>query len=289
MKSHPSKKQIPLPSYYNKTTIVFLSLILVLHTGKAFSQEVVVSDHKGTKMTVTNNVVTTNDTAPSNPATADVWFDNTDTANVITKIYDGTSWQSVSSGGSDDMGNHTATENIKLTGHWLSNDGGAEGVFVDTDGDVGVGTSNPSEELEVDGTVDAKAFKSTVYTAERTTSFTTDPSNSWQWKDFPDLSITITLTEAATVIMNYSISMLIENDWLATRLNVGGNVRVKTIAGDFGTNPRQYSNISESWSETLSAGTHTIKVEYRTDDIRTMDPGSNFQQAFLQATVFGNQ
>jgi len=33
--------------------------------------------------------------------------------------------------------------------------------------------------------------------------------------------------------MNYSISMLIENDWLATRLNVGGNVRVKTIAGEF--------------------------------------------------------
>jgi len=97
----------------------------------------------------------------------------------LPKIYDGTSWQSLSSGGSDDMGNHTATENIKLSGHWLSNDGGAEGVFVDTDGDVGVGTSNPSEELEVDGTVDSKAFKSTVYTAERTTSFTTDPSNSW--------------------------------------------------------------------------------------------------------------
>ena len=83
-----------------------------------------VSDHKGTKITVTNNVVTINDKAPSNSATAYVYFDNTDTANVIAKIYDSTSWQSVSSRGSDDMGNHTATENMKFSGNWLSNDRG---------------------------------------------------------------------------------------------------------------------------------------------------------------------
>ncbi|MEC8610268.1 MAG: hypothetical protein VXY06_00795 [Bacteroidota bacterium] len=62
-------------------------------------------------------MVTTNDKAPSNSATAYVYFDNTDTANVIAKIYDGTSWQRVSSRGSGDMGNHTATENIKFSGN----------------------------------------------------------------------------------------------------------------------------------------------------------------------------
>ena len=91
-------------------------------------------------MTVTNNVVTTNDTALSNPATADVWFDNTDTANVITKIYDGNSWVTVTASGGgnsgDDLGNHTATENPKLSGNWLSNDGGSEGIYIENDGDV---------------------------------------------------------------------------------------------------------------------------------------------------------
>jgi len=54
-------------------------------------------------------------------------------------------------GGGDDLGDHTATENIKLNGEWLSNDGGDEGVFVATDGDVGIGTSSPGKKLDVRG------------------------------------------------------------------------------------------------------------------------------------------
>lgn len=42
------------------------------------------------------------------------------------------------SGGSsgDNLGNHTATQNIKLNGKWLSNDGGSEGLKVDNSGNV---------------------------------------------------------------------------------------------------------------------------------------------------------
>ena len=43
----------------------------------------------------------------------------------------------------DNLGNHTATQNIRLGGYYLSNDGGNEGVFVDTGGDVGIGTNAP--------------------------------------------------------------------------------------------------------------------------------------------------
>lgn len=43
----------------------------------------------------------------------------------------------------DDLGDHTATANIRLNGRYLSNDGGNEGVYVDTGGDVGIGTSSP--------------------------------------------------------------------------------------------------------------------------------------------------
>jgi len=55
----------------------------------------------------------------------------------------------------DNLGDHTATENIKLSGKWLSNDGGDEGIFVTTDGNVGIGTTSTSEKLEVNGKVRA--------------------------------------------------------------------------------------------------------------------------------------
>ena len=39
----------------------------------------------------------------------------------------------------DNLGNHLATQNIEMNNHWLSNDGGNEGVYVDAAGRVGVG------------------------------------------------------------------------------------------------------------------------------------------------------
>ncbi len=46
-------------------------------------------------------------------------------------------------GSGDDLGSHVATQNISLNGNWLSGDGGDEGVYVDTDGRIGVGTKSP--------------------------------------------------------------------------------------------------------------------------------------------------
>ena len=51
----------------------------------------------------------------------------------------------------DNLGNHTATQNIKLNEHWLSGDGGNEGVYVKSNGKVGVGTSSPNAALHVTG------------------------------------------------------------------------------------------------------------------------------------------
>lgn len=42
--------------------------------------------------------------------------------------------------------------NIKLNGHWLSNNGNSNGVFVTSAGDVGVGTDSPSATLHMLGT-----------------------------------------------------------------------------------------------------------------------------------------
>lgn len=60
------------------------------------------------------------------------------------------SWTSIPSS-ADNLGNHTATQNVKLSGNWLSNDGGNEGVFVSTDGKVGIGTSAPNGLLQFTG------------------------------------------------------------------------------------------------------------------------------------------
>jgi hypothetical protein len=54
-------------------------------------------------------------------------------------------------GGSDNLGNHTATQNIKLNGKFLSNDGGSEGVFVAVDGKTGVNTTSPEFSLHNKG------------------------------------------------------------------------------------------------------------------------------------------
>ncbi|MCP4089655.1 MAG: hypothetical protein GY746_07660, partial [Gammaproteobacteria bacterium] len=51
----------------------------------------------------------------------------------------------------DDLGNHTATSNLKMSGKWLSHGGDNEGVFVDANGKVGIGGNNPNELLEVMG------------------------------------------------------------------------------------------------------------------------------------------
>jgi hypothetical protein len=74
-------------------------------------------------------------------------------AKVLTSDASGlASWQTPAAGG-DNLGNHIATQNIELNGHWLSGDGGNEGVYVNNPGNVGIGTTSPSEVLDVNGNI----------------------------------------------------------------------------------------------------------------------------------------
>lgn len=49
----------------------------------------------------------------------------------------------------DDLGNHIATQNIQLSGNYLSNDGGNEGLFVATDGRAAIGMTNTFAKFSV--------------------------------------------------------------------------------------------------------------------------------------------
>ena len=58
----------------------------------------------------------------------------------------GTSLRSIAANGSvicetDDLHNHTATDNLRTNGHWLSGDGGDEGIFINNVGNIGIGTN----------------------------------------------------------------------------------------------------------------------------------------------------
>ena len=63
---------------------------------------------------------------------------------------DGQGTQTVSlSSLKDNLGNHTATQNIQLNSNWLSNDGGNEGLRIDNNGQVGIGISSPNALLDL--------------------------------------------------------------------------------------------------------------------------------------------
>jgi hypothetical protein len=52
----------------------------------------------------------------------------------------------------DNLGNHTATKNISLSGYYLSNDGSNEGIKIDNTGNVGINNATPLQALDVTGT-----------------------------------------------------------------------------------------------------------------------------------------
>jgi len=65
--------------------------------------------------------------------------------------YNGTDW--VGFGGSDNLGNHVAEENLQMSGNWISSDGGNEGIMVLGNGNVGIGVTAPLSALHTNGSV----------------------------------------------------------------------------------------------------------------------------------------
>ncbi|MCS7074250.1 MAG: hypothetical protein NZ108_07270, partial [Bacteroidia bacterium] len=95
--------------------------------------------------------------AISSPATGLLVYQTDGTAGFY--YYDGSTWTMISSGsGGDNLGNHIATQTIRLNGNWLSGDGDNEGVWVANNGNVGIGTNSPQEKLHVAATTIGNAM-----------------------------------------------------------------------------------------------------------------------------------
>lgn len=66
------------------------------------------------------------------------------------KYFNGSVWTEFG-GAADNFGSHEAEMNISLDDHWLSNDGGNEGIRIADNGNVGIGVSTPSNKLTIAG------------------------------------------------------------------------------------------------------------------------------------------
>ncbi len=137
-----------------KTTILTTALLLLslglfaqvsINTDGSSPDTSALLDVKSTnKGMLIPRMTTTQRDAISLPATGLLVFDET-TGGFW--FYNGSIWEDLSAG--DNLGDHTATQNINLNGNYLSGDGTNEGIFVDSDGKVGIGTTVPEYELDI--------------------------------------------------------------------------------------------------------------------------------------------
>ena len=56
-------------------------------------------------------------------------------------------------GGTDNMGDHTLRQNIRLNNFWLSGDGDPEGIFINDNGWIGVNNGQPQFPMDINGGV----------------------------------------------------------------------------------------------------------------------------------------
>lgn len=140
------------------TTSIYAQNVGINSTGAAPDNSAMLDITSTDKGMLVPRMTTTQRDAISNPATGLMIYNSTDNQ---FNFYDGTAWSAIGSGsGGDNLGNHTATQDVQLNGNWLSNDGGAldyEGIQVDTNGNVGI-QINPAGAFQVGAGKNAEAL-----------------------------------------------------------------------------------------------------------------------------------
>ena len=107
-------------------------------------------------------------------------------------------WEAPGSG-ADNLGDHTATTNIRLGAHYLSGDGGNEGITVNSTGSVGVGTATPQSKLDVNGSIrmgtDVTVCSGTIAGAMRFNTPNVEYCNGSAWTAFSTGATAVTSTQ----------------------------------------------------------------------------------------------
>lgn len=86
----------------------------------------------------------------SSPATSLLVYQTDATSGYY--YYDGTQWVAFGAT-NDDLGNHTASENIELNGNWISGDGDSEGITIAPNGNIGLGIASANANVHAAGPV----------------------------------------------------------------------------------------------------------------------------------------
>lgn len=144
---------------------------------------------------------------------------------------------------------------------------------------VGVGTTSPQAKLDVNGAVKATSFVGPGILLQAinlsAADFITNTSNTWS--DVPNLTSTFTTTVPVTVDV-------VASGLYRTMNSAIGNIRLVIngveVAGDYiqqaGAGTTFHTNTSINWAQSLAAGTHTIKVQWRNENATgSFDQGWN--------------
>ena len=97
------------------------------------------TDSPSSTLHVAGDIQIGNDSATCAAATAGAMRYNSS----VVEFCNGTTWASLGGGGADDLGDHTATQNITLGSNYLSGDGGDEGIAISSTGGVTISATHP--------------------------------------------------------------------------------------------------------------------------------------------------
>ena len=132
----------------SKTASLFVFLFMIVFSVSTFAQMTVKDSDNHTLMEVNDEGVVGSillpqtDAAPSDK--------NNKLYNVLGNLY----WDGklLSTGGGDNLGDHTATQNINLNGNWLSGNNDNDGIFIGSNNNmVGIKRNDPKVALDVNG------------------------------------------------------------------------------------------------------------------------------------------